>query len=106
MGWHEGGGLPGRPPCAVLPMNWVPFGQQLINGLSLGAIYAVVALGYTMVYGIIELINFAHGDVYTAGSFVALAMLLLLGATQHMAAAALTFVLIVTFLVTMLVMGG
>ena len=87
-------------------MNWVLFGQQLINGLSLGAIYAVVALGYTMVYGIIELINFAHGDVYTAGSFVALAMLLLLGATGHMAAAALTFVLIVTFLVTMLVMGG
>ena len=87
-------------------MNWVLFGQQLINGLSLGAIYAVVALGYTMVYGIIELINFAHGDVYTAGSFVALAMLLLLGATQHMAAAALTFALIVTFLVTMLVMGG
>ena len=87
-------------------MNWVLFGQQLINGLSLGAIYAVVALGYTMVYGIIELINFAHGDVYTAGSFVALAMLLLLGATQHMAAAALTFALIVTFLVTMLIMGG
>ena len=87
-------------------MNWVLFGQQLINGLSLGAIYAVVALGYTMVYGIIELINFAHGDVYTAGSFVALAMLLLLGATGHMAAAALTFALIVTFLVTMLVMGG
>ena len=87
-------------------MNWVLFCQQLINGLSLGAIYAVVALGYTMVYGIIELINFAHGDVYTAGSFVALAMLLLLGATQHMAAAALTFALIVTFLVTMLIMGG
>ena len=87
-------------------MNWVLFGQQLINGLSLGAIYAVVALGYTMVYGIIELINFAHGDVYTAGSFVALAILLLLGATGHMAAAALTFALIVTFLVTMLVMGG
>ena len=87
-------------------MNWVLFGQQLINGLSLGAIYAVVALGYTMVYGIIELINFAHGDVYTAGSFVALAMLLLLGATGHMAAAALTFALIVTFLVTMLIMGG
>ena len=45
------------------------FLQQLINGLSLGGIYALVALGYTMVYGIIELINFAHGDVYTLGSF-------------------------------------
>jgi branched-chain amino acid transport system permease protein len=87
-------------------MNWVLFGQQLINGLSLGAIYAVVALGYTMVYGIIELINFAHGDIYTAGSFVALAMLVLLGATRHLAGAALVFALIVTFLTAMLVMGG
>ncbi len=87
-------------------MNWVLFGQQLINGVSLGAIYAVIALGYTMVYGIIELINFAHGDVYTAGSFVALAALTLLGATRHLAAAALTFALIVAFLVAMLVMGA
>ncbi len=86
-------------------MNWVLFGQQLINGLTLGAIYAVIALGYTMVYGIIELINFAHGDVYTAGSFVALAVLVLLGATRHMAAAALAFALIVTFILAMLIMG-
>ncbi|MDR0784224.1 MAG: branched-chain amino acid ABC transporter permease, partial [Propionibacteriaceae bacterium] len=44
--------------------------QQLINGLSLGSIYALIALGYTMVYGIIQLINFAHGDVYMIGAFV------------------------------------
>lgn len=43
--------------------------QQLINGLSLGSIYALIALGYTMVYGIIQLINFAHGDVYMVGAF-------------------------------------
>ncbi|MFD1672108.1 branched-chain amino acid ABC transporter permease [Agrilactobacillus yilanensis] len=43
--------------------------QQLINGLSLGSIYALLALGYTMVYGIIKLINFAHGDVYMLGAF-------------------------------------
>ncbi|HEY8692277.1 MAG TPA: branched-chain amino acid ABC transporter permease, partial [Chloroflexota bacterium] len=48
------------------------FAQQIINGLSLGAIYALIALGYTMVYGIIELINFAHGDVFMVGSFVSL----------------------------------
>ena len=53
--------------------------QQLINGLSLGGIYALIALGYTMVYGIIELINFAHGDVYTLGTFFSLAILTLLG---------------------------
>ena len=87
-------------------MNWVLFGQQLINGLSLGAIYAVVALGYTMVYGIIELINFAHGDVYTAGSFVALAVLVLMGATHRMVGLALAFTLTVVFTVTMLTMGA
>ena len=45
------------------------FLQQLINGLSLGAIYALIALGYTMVYGVLRLINFAHGDVYMLGAF-------------------------------------
>jgi branched-chain amino acid transport system permease protein len=46
------------------------FLQQMINGLSLGSIYALIALGYTMVYGIIKLINFAHGDIYMVGAFV------------------------------------
>src|SRR6266542_912768 len=45
------------------------FVQQLINGLNIGAIYALIALGYTMVYGILRLINFAHGDVYMLGAF-------------------------------------
>src|SRR5215210_6814061 len=45
------------------------FLQQLINGISLGAIYALIALGYTMVYGVLKLINFAHGDVYMVGAF-------------------------------------
>ena len=46
------------------------FIQQLINGISLGSIYALIALGYTMVYGIIKLINFAHGDIYMVGAYV------------------------------------
>lgn len=45
------------------------FIQQLINGLMLGSVYALLALGYTMVYGIIKLINFAHGDIYTLGAY-------------------------------------
>lgn len=45
------------------------FVQQLINGISLGSIYALVALGYTMIYGIIKLINFAHGDIYMLGAY-------------------------------------
>jgi len=48
-------------------MEWI---QQLVNGISLGSIYALIALGYTMVYGIVKLINFAHGDVFMVGSFV------------------------------------
>ena len=43
--------------------------QQLINGLALGAIYALIALGYTMVYGVLRFINFAHGDVFMLGAF-------------------------------------
>ena len=43
--------------------------QQLVNGIILGSIYALLALGYTMVYGIIKLINFAHGDIYMLGAY-------------------------------------
>lgn len=53
--------------------------QQLINGVSLGSIYALIALGYTMVYGIINLINFAHGDIYMMGAFVGYALTTFLG---------------------------
>jgi branched-chain amino acid transport system permease protein len=50
------------------------FAQQLVNGLILGSVYALIALGYTMVYGILFFINFAHGDIYMVGAFVALWM--------------------------------
>lgn len=50
------------------------FLQQIVNGISLGSIYALIALGYTMVYGIIKLINFAHGDVYMIGAYVGFAI--------------------------------
>lgn len=55
------------------------FAQQLVNGLSLGAIYALIALGYTMVYGIIKLINFAHGDVMMVGAYVGFFSISILG---------------------------
>lgn len=48
----------------------IEFIQHLVNGLSLGSIYALIALGYTMVFGVLQLINFAHGDVYMVGAFV------------------------------------
>jgi branched-chain amino acid transport system permease protein len=56
------------------------FLQQLINGLTLGSVYAIVALGYTMVYGIIQLINFAHGEVVMIGAMVAFSVINLLAA--------------------------
>ena len=55
------------------------FLQQLINGLTLGSIYGLIAIGYTMVYGIIGMINFAHGEVYMIGAFVSLITFLVLG---------------------------
>src|SRR2546428_11764706 len=54
------------------------FIQQVINGLTLGAVYAMVALGYTMVYGIIQLINFAHGEVVMIGCMVAFSVMVAL----------------------------
>ena len=48
------------------------FIQQLINGITLGSIYGLIAIGYTMVYGIIGMINFAHGDIFMIGAFIAL----------------------------------
>lgn len=65
------------------------FLAQLVNGISLGGIYALIALGYTMVYGIVELINFAHGDVYTLGSFFALSIFTALGVSGEVHGAAL-----------------
>jgi branched-chain amino acid transport system permease protein len=81
------------------------FFQQIINGLSLGGIYALIALGYTMVYGIIELINFAHGDVYTLGTFFSLAILTALGVSGEVHGIALLGVVIVTVLGAMLLCG-
>jgi len=57
------------------------FLQQLANGVSIGMIYALVALGYTMVYGILQLINFAHGEIFMVGSYIGLTVLLIFGVT-------------------------
>ena len=62
------------------------FLQYLINGLSIGSVYALIAIGYNMVYGILELLNFAHGDVYAVGCFITLALIV---AKQHLVVAIL-----------------
>jgi branched-chain amino acid transport system permease protein len=80
---------------------------QFVNALTLGSIYALIAIGYTMVYGIIELINFAHGDVFMVGTFVSLSFLTTLGFTGAVTDPLLLVVLLVAvFLFTMVVMGA
>lgn len=59
------------------------FFQQLVNGLSLGALYALIAVGYTVVYGIVQLINFAHGEIFMMGAFGALSTWLLIAAASE-----------------------
>jgi branched-chain amino acid transport system permease protein len=73
------------------------FLQQLINGLTLGSIYGLIAIGYTMVYGIIGMVNFAHGDVFMVSAFIALILFLLLTQVVGIAAIGLAL-LIVLFL--------
>ena len=80
------------------------FADQLTLGLTDGAIFALIALGYTMVYGIIELINFAHGDIFTCGGFIGLTVIGLLG-VQHAAPALLVPGVILVFLLAMSLTG-
>ncbi len=75
------------------------FLQQLINGLTLGAIYGLIAIGYPMVDGIIGMINFAHGEIYMIGAFIALITFLIVGTAGG---AALVMALLIVLIVTML----
>ena len=75
------------------------FLQQLINGLTLGSVYALIALGYTMVYGILELINFAHGEIYMIGAYLGIIFLgffTALGLTAYSIPLALALTLLLT----------
>jgi branched-chain amino acid transport system permease protein len=79
------------------------FLQQLINGLTLGAIYGLIAIGYTMVYGIIGMINFAHGEIYMIGAFISLISIMLLNSLAGGSViVALFVVLIVAMILTSL----
>jgi len=81
---------------------WEVLVQQTINGLTRGAVFALIALGYTMVYGIIELINFAHGDVFMLGLFISMAWFTLLGVSRVLTGWELVTLLPLVFLLTML----
>jgi branched-chain amino acid transport system permease protein len=76
------------------------FLQQLLNGLTTGTLFALIAIGYTMVYGIIELINFAHGDLFMLGSFLALSLVGAMG-LEKAGGAAVAGGILLAFLVSM-----
>jgi branched-chain amino acid transport system permease protein len=84
--------------------NWALFFQLTVNGLTLGSLYALIALGYSMVYGILKLLNFAHGDVYMIGSFIGLGVLTALGGPAN-PSVPIVVLLLAMFLVAMLGSG-
>lgn len=79
------------------------FFQQVINGLALGSIYGLIAIGYTMVYGIIGMINFAHGDIFMLGAFMALIVFLII--TTFIGALPIALMLLLMMIVAMLLTG-
>lgn len=70
------------------------FLQQLINGITLGSIYGLIAIGYTMVFGIIGMVNFAHGDVFMTSAFIALIFLLVLTTVLGMTSMILALIIV------------
>ena len=80
--------------------------QQLINGVTVGSMYALIAMGYTMVYGVLLLLNFAHGDLFMVGSYVAIAVLAFAGIAGGLGAAAIAGVILSLFLVSAFFVSG
>lgn len=76
------------------------FTQQLVNGIVVGAVYALIALGYTLVYGILQLINFAHGEIYMIGAYVGIAVLSVLG-TMGITQSSIAISIVLVFLIPM-----
>ncbi len=81
------------------------FLQQLANGLTLGAIYALIALGYTMIYGVIQLINFAHGEVFMVGAYAALSVVLIAASSPLLVGAPWWVALLASSVVAMVCCG-
>src|SRR5688500_17884366 len=86
--------------------NLVRLGENLTAGISNGAIWALVAIGYTLVYGIVELINFAHGEIFMIGSFISAAFFLSIGLHEGSSAVVLFFGLLLTLVIAMVGAGS
>src|SRR6476660_6759579 len=76
---------PAAPPtCGASLMNWNLFVTELVAGITHGSVYALIALGFSMVYGILKLLNFAHGDIYMIGSFIGYGLIVVFGGATHL----------------------
>ena len=84
-------------------MNWNLFFTELISGVTHGSVYALIALGYSMVYGILKLLNFAHGDIFMVGAFIGYGLLTVLGGPE---AIAINIVLLLVLMFVCAMLGG
>jgi branched-chain amino acid transport system permease protein len=81
------------------------FFQELVNGLTTGALYALVALGFSMVYGVLKLLNFAHGDLYMVGAYIGFFVIQWFGGAQHLSIA-VPLLLVIMFVLAAALVGG
>src|SRR5215470_1548647 len=81
------------------------FFQELVNGITIGALYALVALGFTMVYGVLKLLNFAHGDLYMVGAYIGFFVIQWFGGPSHLTIA-VPLLLVIMFVLAAGVVGG
>jgi branched-chain amino acid transport system permease protein len=91
---------------AIINHDLTKLGENLVQGVSNGSIWALIAIGYTLVYGIIELINFAHGDVFMIGSFISVGLWATFGLTLATGTLGLVAGLLLTLVIAMLVTGS
>jgi branched-chain amino acid transport system permease protein len=84
-------------------MNWNLFFTELVSGVTHGSVYALIALGYSMVYGILKLLNFAHGDIFMVGAFIGYGLLTVLGGPE---AIAINIVLLLVLMFVCAMLGG
>jgi branched-chain amino acid transport system permease protein len=81
------------------------FFQELVNGLTTGALYSLVALGFSMVYGVLKLLNFAHGDLYMVGAYIGFFVIQWFGGAQHLSIA-VPLLLVIMFVLAAALVGG
>lgn len=84
-------------------MNWNLFFTELVAGLTHGSVYALIALGYSMVYGILKLLNFAHGDIYMVGAFIGFGLITVFGGTTTIS---ISLVLLLVLMLLAAMLGG